>query len=578
MSIVKKHGLAEIFQDGMLFQRDKDIILWGYAEPDTRVTVSLYRENDAHSDNSCPAGAESVLSGSSTADTGRALPTCSTAKTNPLLSESGTADENGNFRVTLPPREAGEGYQLHVTFESAPEASIRLEHIGFGDIWLAGGQSNMEFFLKYDKDWEDTKKLPRNPHIRMYNVPQRAFEGHTSHNKTGYGYWFDDSDPAVETFSAPAYSFARELQTAIGVPIGLIGCNWGGSTASTWVEEEALTAPPLDRYLKEYRDAVAGVPAEKLAADSLAGWAFEDSVKHYADFEPLLYGRDRDWQLNYMKIHAGEPVIPMGPWNFNRPAGLYRTMLSGVIPFSIKGVLWYQGESDAGDYALLYDKLLTALIKNWRREWNDDFPFLIVQLAPFGEWLDCDSQGYTTVREKQAAVSKDVPSVHMATIMDLGSYYDIHPKEKMEVGRRLALLARGHVYGEKDLLCDPPEALSAARLNDSQIAVTFRYGDGLYTDGKASDWRIGLGEPTALVGEDSTSEAEPADRNIRLQEQYAVPAEVTIENDRVILTLPDVIPGGQPPVWVSLGWDDYAEIHLFNRAGLSAAPFFMKII
>lgn len=554
MNVPEKYGLAEIFQDGMLLQRDKKIVLWGDAKPDTTVTVVLRREGQGTVSTDCPAN------------------------TNPVACGESTADENGKFRVTLPPREAGEGYQLHVTFGSAPGASIRLDHIGFGDIWLAGGQSNMEFFLKYDKDWENTKKLPRNPHIRMYNVPQRAFEGHTSHNKTGCGYWFDNSDPAVETFSAPAYSFARHIQTAIGVPVGIIGCNWGGSTASAWVEEEALAAPPLDRYLKEYREAVADIPSEKLTADSLAAWSFEDSAKHYADFEPLLYGRDRDWQLNYMKIHAGEPVVPMGPWNFNRPAGLYHTMLSGLIPFSVKGVLWYQGESDAGDRAFMYDRLLTALIENWRREWNDDFPFLIVQLAPFGQWLDCDSQGYTTVREKQAAVSANVPDVYMATIMDLGSYYDIHPKEKMEVGRRLALLARGHVYGEKDLLCDPPEAVSAAWINDSQIGVTFRYGDGLHTDGKTSDWRVSRQKPELLHSEKPAAEGGAVRQDVRAQKQDIEPAKVTVEDDRVILTLPDLSPDGRSPVWVSLGWDDYAEIHLFNRAGLSAAPFCIKTI
>lgn len=549
MNVPEKYGLAEIFQNGMLLQRDKEIVLWGNAKPDTTVTIALYAE-----------GQDIVSAGC-----------CANA--NPVLCEKNTADKNGKFRIILPPREAGEGYQLHVMFESAPEASIRLDHIGFGDIWLAGGQSNMEFFLKYDKDWENTKKLPRNPRIRMYNVPQRAFEGHTSHNKTGYGYWFDDSDPAVETFSAPAYSFARHIQAATGIPIGIIGCNWGGSTASTWVEEEALSAPPLDRYLKEYREAVADIPAEQLAADSLAAWTFEDSERHYADFEPLLYGRDWDWQLNYMKIHAGEPVVPMGPWNFNRPAGLYHTMLSGLIPFSIKGVLWYQGESDAGDYAFMYDKLLTALIENWRREWKDDFPFLLVQLAPFGQWLECDNQGYTTVREKQAAVSANVPDVYMATIMDLGSYYDIHPKEKMEVGRRLALLARGHVYGEKDLLCDPPEAVSAIWLNASQIAVTFRYGDGLHTDGKSSDWRIRRKKPEPVQSEKNTAGDKSAGQNVPAQKQDIEPAEITVEGGRVILTLPDPAPDGGSPVWVSLGWDDYAEIHLFNRAGLSAAPF-----
>lgn len=148
----------------------------------------------------------------------------------------------------------------------------------------------------------------------------------------------------------------------------------------------------------------------------------------------------------------------------------------------------------------------------------------------------------------------------------------------MKVGRRLALLARGHVYGEKDLLCDPPEAVSAAWINDSQIGATFRYGDGLHTDGKTSDWRVSRQKPELLHSEKPAAEGGAVRQDVRAQKQDIEPAKVTVEDDRVILTLPDLSPDGRSPVWVSLGWDDYAEIHLFNRAGLSAAPFCIKTI
>ncbi len=523
MNIHHENRLAEIFQSGMMFQRDKEIVLWGEAAPGTTVHAAFRREG-------CAENASPSLRGNSIADPG------------------------GRFLIRLPRQKAGEGYQLSVTFDSGNTGSVMLENICFGDLWLAGGQSNMEFFLKYDRDWKATRKLPRNPRIRMYNVPQRAFEGHTTHNKTGYGYWFDDSnDQALECFSAPAYSFARNLQPQIDVPVGIIGCNWGGSTASAWVPEEALRTPPLDLYLKEYEDAIPDITPEKLARDSLAAWAFEDSAQHGSDFEPLLYGRDRDWQLRYMETHAGDPVIPMGPYHFNRPGGLYHTMLSTLIPLSIKGVLWYQGESDAGDRAFMYDKLLTALIKCWRAQWHDDLPFLIVQLAPFGMWLDCDNQDYAVVREKQAFVAENVPDVYMAGIMDLGSYYDIHPKEKMEVGRRLALLARGHVYGEKNLLCDAPRAVSAILLENGQILIRFRHGDGLTIGYQPSDW------------------------NIRIGGQNFPPEQITAEGEHLILTLPDTAPEVKYPCHVSLGWADYANIHIKNRAGLSALPFQLVI-
>jgi sialate O-acetylesterase len=254
-----------------------------------------------------------------------------------------------------------------------------------------------------------------------------------------------------------------------------------------------------------------------------------------------------------MKQHAGEPVVPMGPYNFNRPAGLYHTMLSKLIPFAIKGVLWYQGESDSGIHAAYYDRLLTALIEDWRKEWNDDFPFLLVQLAPFGAWLDCTNDAYSMVREMQQNVADRVPDVYLAGIMDIGSYYDIHPKEKMEVGRRLALLARGHVYGEQGLLCDAPRAISATLNPNGQIVVTFRHAEGLVINEKESDWVITIG-----------------DRDVP-------PAEILLQDDRVILTPAQPVTDKSAPVYVSLGHKDYAEIHIHNAAGLSALPFCMEV-
>lgn len=522
MNTQHEYRLAEIFQSGMLFQRDKPVVLWGNAAPDTRVTAALYKDGKTD-------GAAPVLSGSV------------------------NADSDGSFSLALASRPAGKGYLLCVTFQDAPENTLHLKDISFGDLWLAGGQSNMEFFLKYERDWEQTKKLPRNPDIRMYNVPQRAFEGHTSHNKAGYGYWFDDSDPGLEYFSAPAYSFARSVQAATGIPIGIIGCNWGGSTASAWVPETALASAPLDTYVREYESAVRGIAPETLISDSLRAWAFEDSEQHIRDFEPLLYGQSRSWQLAYMERHKEDPVVPMGPYSINRPCGLYHTMLSGLIPLSLKGVLWYQGESDAGDHAFMYDRLLAALIESWRAEWNDNLPFLIVQLAPFGVWLDCDSKGYTLVRQKQALAAKNVPDVYMAGIMDLGAYYDIHPKEKMEVGRRLALLARGHIYGETDLLCDAPEAVSACMLNDRQICIAFAHGSGLMIGSPESDW------------------------NIRIQQMDLLPNEVFVKGHHVILTLPVSVSAASFPIYVSLGWADYARIYLYNAAGLCALPFQLEV-
>lgn len=481
---------------------------------------------------------------------------------------------DGIFSTVLPPQIAGEQYTLSFlcfnqdssAFASSKKEILRLTNVSIGDIWLAGGQSNMEFFLKYDADYESICQLPKNPKIHLYNVPQRAFTGHNSHSKSGYGYWFTDDDCGIETFSAPGYSFARSLQEDLSIPIGIIGCNWGGSSASTWVPKEVLS-DSLSFYLKEYEASIEGKEANSLCEESLRAWEFEDSDKHGKDFEPVMYGISREEQLSYMTIHKNDPVVPMGPYHFDRPAGLFETMLSRIISFSIKGVLWYQGESDAGERAPFYGKLLSGLIHSWRTLWNDDFPFLLVQLAPFGVWLDCDSTDYTTVRKMQQEVSDTIPDVYLTGISDIGSYYDIHPKKKWEVGRRLALLARGHVYGEP-ILCDCPRIRSCEWVDEETISLRFYNDSGLSLGEKDSDFLISLdGKRTNAIKPESVllngnTILLKLPRNEKILSDYATPPNVSAENSRAT---------------VSLGYGDFSEIFIKNAAGLPVLQFCVHI-
>lgn len=405
----------------------------------------------------------------------------------------------------------------------------------------------MEFFLRYDKDWDTVKHYKNNPKIRVFNVPQVAFEGHTGRDTTGYGRWMQADDPDFETFSAPGYSFARNLQPHIDVPVGIIGCNWGGTTATAWLDETILEESPLNIYLKEYADACSLYSEDEMKRLSMEGWAFEDSKEHDLEFRPLLYGRDYDWQLTYINDHKNDPQIPMGPYNINRPGGLYHTMLEPLTSFPIKGAIWYQGESDAG-HADMYDLLLGKMISFWREKWNDEFPFFFVQLAPFGVWLECTSDNYAIVREKQELVSNTVPNTGMVSIMDIGSYYDIHPKEKMEVGRRLALLARGKVYGE-NILCESPRLQSAGRTGHT-ITLVFENCCSFTNGNKKSDWKIMQNNKELSI--DSIS----LDRNI------------------ISITVNELT---DSPAIISLGYADYAEVHIFSEAGLPICPFAITV-
>lgn len=212
-----------LFQDGCVLQRQKEIAVWGEGPEGEEVTVAL-------------AGSRAVC-----------------------------RVENGSWRCTLPPMEAAEGLCMEITCQ---KETLSIRDVSVGEVWIAGGQSNMEFFLCYDAQWEDMQCAAhenKNPRIHMFNVPRLAFPGHDK-DVSECGYWFEEEDDAWPYFSAPGYSFARSLQPVLGVPVGIIGCNWGGTSASTWLEESWLKDAPLDVYLKEYEASVAGKDPEELKA------------------------------------------------------------------------------------------------------------------------------------------------------------------------------------------------------------------------------------------------------------------------------------------------------------------------
>lgn len=498
--------LFSLFQSGMVIQRNKPIRIWGNAPKNSIVTISLN-----------------------------------------AFCVAATTHKNGSYDITLPAMKEAVDLTLTVSCNMEGIMPIVLTDVAIGDVWIAGGQSNMEFFLRYDKDWDTVKNYENNPMIRVYNVPQVAFDGHTSRDTTGYGRWMQSNDADFDTFSAPAYSFARNLQPHINVPIGIIGCNWGGTTATAWLDKAELKKAPLNIYLKEYKEACSLYTEEEMTRVSMEGWEFEDSKEHDLEFRPLLYGRDYEWQKLYIEEHKNDPIIPMGPYNINRPGGLYHTMLEPLTSFAIKGAIWYQGESDSG-HADIYDVLLEKMISYWRYKWNDNFPFLFVQLAPFGVWLECTSDNYAIVRAQQEKVSDTVPNTGMVSIMDIGSYYDIHPKEKMEVGRRLALLARGMVYDE-DILCHSPRLATATRTGNS-IILTFRHGSPLHIAEGNTDWSITQdGSKVKILS-------------------------VIANKNSLVITTEEMT---STPVTVSLGYADYAEIHIFNESGLPICPFTITI-
>lgn len=516
---MKKIVLPALYQDHMMLQREKKLEIAGQAEGITSLRAVLEMEMRMEE-------SEGFLK----------------------LCQTACEVREGHFTLTLPALTPGVGRVLSFFADEDPDPVLVIRDILVGDIWLASGQSNMEYFLRYDADWNRVKRAPRNPLIRMYNVPRIAFEGQEeTKDLSDSGYWFSEGDPAWATFSAPGYSFAREIAHTQKIPVGIIGCNWGGTPACAWMDEKYLEEEPLHVFMEEYQAETEKFSPQELKEQSLKANAFENDYRHELEWRSVMYGLTWEEQERWVKEHASDPVLPMGPWHHYRPCGLYHTMVETVAPFAIRGFLWYQGESDSG-HAQIYHKTMEALIDCFRKTFRDEeLPFLFVQLAPFHRWLECDGEGYVEVRLAQERVSKTVKGAYMASIMDLGDRDDIHPKFKMEVGRRLALLARGHVYQES-LPCDPPEFKSAQVLG-SELIITFTgAGSGLsMKEHGESGFELFLdGEPVEITGMSTDGD------DLHLE------TDVMLEDGRVVL---------------ACGMSDYCELRIHNSEGLCIKPF-----
>lgn len=516
----KRILLPDIYQNHMMLQREKKLRICGLStDAVTSVTVEL---------SGCEKNGINTQSDDQTATQRVTVPV-----------------NGGSFFCIFPPQKAAREQILRFYANDESHAEITITNVSIGDIWMACGQSNMEYFLRYDAHWNDIKREPFNPDIHMYNVSQIAYEGQKK-NCPGSGYWFMQGDSAWPVFSAPGYCFARKIQEQYGIPIGIIGCNWGGTPACAWVDESYLQAP-LDIYLKEYEEEVKKWDPEDLKTVSLRGIEFQNSYRSELEWRCMMYGMTWEEQQLWMKEHEGEPAIPMGPYHQYRPCGVYHTMLRKIAPFSVKGVLWYQGESDAA-HADMYDIMFRETIRCFRDTWLDKtLPFLFVQLAPFARMLDLTGENYEIIREKQDQVSKEVPETYMISIMDLGEHDDIHPKYKREVGERLALLAMGTVYGE-NILCESPE-LKKVAVTGKEITLTFSHAEG------------------GLKAADDASDA-----FVVLQDSKRIPVKkLSVSGEQLVLTLAE--PLSDTEFGISLAYEPYCEIHIWNQAGLPVKPF-----
>ncbi len=476
-------SLPYLIADHMVVQRGLPVHIWGMAEPGETVSVA-FRQNERRS----------------------------------------VADQLGRWSVYLPPGDAGGPFEMEI----AGSNRYLLKDVLVGDVWVAAGQSNMEWPLRWAADAEKEIAAARYPHIRLVRAMHKTSE-YPADNLVGE-MWSECTPETAAGFSAVAYHFGRLIQASTGVPIGLIQTAWGGTPVDGWTSRHAIAEDPS-------------------LMPVFAEW--DARMQDYA-LERLRYHRAaKDWEKateadrRKHRPVPPPPEKPVGagsPWE---PGVLYNAMVAPITPFAIRGVIWYQGEANGSKLrAPLYGKLFQAMIKDWRRAWGlGDLPFLFVQLAnyhaPNSDWPD--------LREGQREALA-LPATAMAVTIDVGTPDNIHPPDKKTVGMRLSLAARALAYGEKVEYSGPSPR--RGELEHRAAVIRFDHARGLTARG-------GAVRGFELAGQNGDF----------------VPAEAAIEGSSVEVRSSRA----KHPVWVRYGWKDNPDCNLYNSSGLPASPFRLRI-
>ena len=474
--------LPKILSSHMVIQRDLPVHVWGMASPGQVINVTFRGET-----------------------------------------RSGAADPLGHWSIYLKPGAAGGPFRLTVTpaatpGEQAAQPPIALQDIMVGDIWLASGQSNMEFPLSRASTSAEDLPNAANPQIRLLMIRKRSSDYAMLDADTDG--WTSSTPDTAKDFSAIAWYFARDLAAREHVTIGVIDATWGGTVGEAWVR---LTALGEDASLAPIFVA-RGKMAEK-EADGAAEDKYEQQQRDEAKA-------------------AGKPIPPFpwhAPYRSWGPGMLWNGMIAPLAPLPIRGVIWYQGESNSALARVhSYDRVMRTLIEDWRRQWAiGDFPFLYVQISnykstPLEDWAELREQQVRTLALRNTA---------MAVTIDIGNPDDVHPTDKLDVGLRLARAARVLSYHESVEYSGP--MFREATPEGTSIRVWFDHARGLTAKGAVSGFEV-------------------AGRDGRF-----VPATATIDGETIVASSPEV----SAPVSVRYGWANSPQCNVFNGEGLPASPF-----
>ncbi len=493
-----------LFTDGAVLQRGQPVPVWGTARDGEKVTIEI---------------------------DGQKISAITAA---------------GKWSVNLKPLKEGGPFTMKITGDN----TVTINNLLVGEVWVCSGQSNMEWtFSKADNAKEEGPKA-NYPKIRMFTVKKKVSAKPLAEVE---GSWVECSPQTVNGFSAVGYFFARDLHQKLSVPVGMIHTSWGGTPAQAWTSLEGFGTDP---ELKEYADAA-----------KLRLATYDADIAAYAKNLEEFNAKSKEWNETVGKAYqealkawteataqaknAGQPLPPKpapsslqpkAPANpdggSGNPSTLYNGMVAPIIPYGIKGTIWYQGESNANK-SKQYRTLFPAMIADWRKRWNQgDFPFFFVQIAPFNGQPP-------EIREAQLLTLAKVKNTAMAVTTDVGNAGNIHPGQKEPVGQRLALAARALTYEEKIEYSGPLYDSMTAK--DGKIILTFKHiGGGLVAkDGELKGFTI--------AGED----------------KKFVPAQAKIQDSTVVVSAEGVT----SPKAARYGWANVPDVNLFNKEGLPASPF-----
>ncbi|MBO5469723.1 MAG: hypothetical protein J6A03_08320 [Lachnospiraceae bacterium] len=522
--------LAAIFKDGMVLQQHKRNVVWGTAEPGV---VKLNFRGQIYV----------------------------------------TAVTDGKWKIELNETTAGGSYTMELTWQSADgkeKQTKRIQDILVGEVWLAGGQSNMELALRDSEDGIAVAAEAAYQDIRFYNVPKHAVADDTLRQMELESGWQQAVGEPTGEMSAVAFYYAVKLYETLRVPIGIIDCYWGGTSATCWVDKQALqNVEEVQSYLQGWQD-VYDSKTEEAYAEEMRQYQ-EDYDAWNARVEKL---RQEDPDIKWEEINERAGLCPWpqprGRKSPFRPFGLHETMVNRVKPYGIKGFIYYQGEED-WERSEYYHKLNSAVIRKWRSDFGEQLPFYLVQLPMYRAKNDPDDKNWCILRRQQEIAVEENDNMGIAVILDCGEFDNIHPDDKKTPGTRLALQALGKTY---QVLEDyEPMRLEHASIEkeheiwlnftDTYGAICYRKSDGrqLTAQNEKEQYPVKESECSDIYGLEVSEDG-----------TCFYPATIrAVEPNRMRVSGRGILTA------VRYGWTNYGVANLYNAAGIPLAPFMTEV-